>query len=364
MAPIVPPKLRDRDAIVTKEGLIFRVFGYSHPIGAYLCDAEYASADIFSSKDPRAPRDGCGSPLFYKFYDDEGIKFVFKKYPQYTVEHEMLGVKLVGIQQSDIAEYRQPPKRLQQMVKQEPTDKLYSAMLRVLEVSKTQTGLATDDFGVFGSMLHNFHHPAYSDIDLLIYGKKENEKMRQALSDLYTTQGSGFTNEFDTDASIAGKSWRFHNITPQEFLWHQKRKFIYGLYDDRKSSGRIIKAEFEPIKAWSEIVNEYDPQTRIERKDWVRLKARVTADDDGPFIPSVYGIQPIEVLSGSKTALEAVRIISYMEEFRQQVQKDETILVEGSLEEVHTPKGNHHQIVLTYCPRYYEQFLKVADLNL
>jgi len=63
-------QLRDRDGIVTREGLIFRVFGYSHPPNAYICDAEYASANIFSSKVPRAPRDGSISPLFYKFYDD------------------------------------------------------------------------------------------------------------------------------------------------------------------------------------------------------------------------------------------------------------------------------------------------------
>ena len=37
-------KLRDRDAIQTAEGLIFRVFGYSHPKDAYICDAEYASS--------------------------------------------------------------------------------------------------------------------------------------------------------------------------------------------------------------------------------------------------------------------------------------------------------------------------------
>ena len=96
MASVTPPQLRDRDGIVTREGLIFRVFGYSHPPDAYICDAEYASAEIFTSKDPRAPRDGSGSSMFYKFYDDEGLKFVFKNYPQHTFLHEMLGVKLVG----------------------------------------------------------------------------------------------------------------------------------------------------------------------------------------------------------------------------------------------------------------------------
>lgn len=357
-------KLRDRDGIVTKEGLIFRVFGYSHPENAYICDAEYAAAEIFKSSDPRAPRDGAGkSKLFYKFYDDEGWKFIHKNYPRYTITHEMLAVNVLGVNQAYISEVRQPPARLRELVAVEPADNLHVATVRVLNVLMKRTGLAVDNFGVFGSMLYGFHHPDYSDIDLLVYGVKQNEKMREVLKALYAEQGSGFSNEFDTDAAIAGKKWRFKNFTPKEFLWHQKRKFIYGLYDDHAQSGRVIKAEFEPVKGWSEIKSEYDPQTRIARKDWVRIKARVTEDVDAPFIPSIYGIKPLEVLSGSRIALEAVRVISYMEEFRQQVQKDETIIVEGSLEEVVSPKGSFHQIALTYCPRYYEQTLKVANLN-
>ena len=95
----------------------------------------------------------------------------------------------------------------------------------------------------------------------------------------------------------------------------------------------------------------------------MKLNARITIDADAPFIPSVYGIEPLEVLSGAKEALEAVRIISYMEEFRLQAQKDEKVVVEGNLEEVVSPTGSFHQVTLTYCPRYYEQVLKVAALN-
>ena len=48
-----------------------------------------------------------------------------------------------------------------------------------------------------------------------------------------------------------------------------------------------------------------------------------------------------------------------MEEFRQQAQKDETVIVEGNLEEVTSQSGSFWQVTLTYCPRYYEQVLKV-----
>ena len=41
-------KLRDRDAILTRDDLIFRVYGYIHPSGAYICDPEYASPKSLS----------------------------------------------------------------------------------------------------------------------------------------------------------------------------------------------------------------------------------------------------------------------------------------------------------------------------
>ncbi len=350
--------LRDRDAIQTEEGLIFRVFGYSHPKDAYVCDAEYASSKIFLSKDPRAPRTG-RSEVFYKFYNDEGMKLITKKYPQYLINHEMLGIKIVGVPQTSIMEARKPPERLQELLKAGPTDPLLRAMERVLDISLEHTGLKTSDFGVFGSMLHGFHHPKFSDIDFTIYGKAENAKMRQTMAQLYSDGSSGLRNEFESEDVMKGKDWRFKNFDVEDFVWHQRRKMIYGLYDDTAKSGRVIKAEFEPVKALSEIKSEYDPQAKIKQKGWVKLKARVTSDDEAPFIPSIYGIEPLEVLSGSKEALEATRIFSYMEEFRQQVQKDETVVVEGNLEEVESPFGSFWQVTLTYCPRYYEQVLKV-----
>jgi predicted nucleotidyltransferase len=358
---LAPIRLRDRDAIITSEGLIFRVFGYSHPKNAFICDAEYASANIFTSKDSRALRNGVNQ-VFYKFYNDEGWKLVFSNFPKYTVFHEMLGQKVVGVNHNDIAELRKPEKRLRVLFEANPKDELHDAMQRALNIVLQGSNLSVANFGVFGSMLHGFYHPKFSDIDLIVYGRKENAKVRETLQVLYADDLSGFRNEFETDEAVKGKQWRFKNYSVKDFLWHQKRKQIYGLFNDAKS-GRTIKTEFEPVKEWREIASEYDFKTRILRKGWVKINARVIADNDAPFIPSVYSIKPLTVSSGTRDALEAVRVISYMEEFRLQAQKDETICVEGNLEEVITPNSSYHQIALTYCPRYYEQVLKVAASN-
>lgn len=349
--------LRDRDAIVTKEGLIFRVFGYSHPSNAYICDAEYSSSQIFKSNNPKAPRSR-GQQVFYKFYEDEGFRFVRAFYPQYLIFHEMLGKDVVGVNRSDIVAVKKPGERLKELMSKTPQDELVAALHNALDYVMKHSNLSADDFGVFGSLLHDFYHPEFSDLDFVVYSREKFSKLHQVLRDLYDDECSLFTNEFETDEAVKRKSWRFHNYSPEEYVWHQRRKLIYSLFRNEK---RIIKAEFEPVKEWKEIRGEYDSKTKVLPKGWVKIFARVTEDYDAPFIPSVYGIAPSNVLHGAKETSEATRIISYMEEFRMQACRDEKVYVEGNLEEVITPEGSFYQISLTYCPRYYEQTLKVVS---
>jgi predicted nucleotidyltransferase len=115
------------------------------------------------------------------------------------------------------------------------------------------------------------------------------------------------------------------------------------------------------VRNWSEISNEYNPEARIMQKGWVKMIARITEDDDAPFIPSTYQIEPLEIFEGARKAKEASRIISYMEEFRMQTIEDEKVYVEGNLEELRTERRNSYQVTLTSCPRYYEQVLKVTS---
>ncbi len=164
-------------------------------------------------------------------------------------------------------------------------------------------------------------------------------------------------NEFESEKALEGKRWKFVNYSPKEYLWHQRRKMIYALFK-RKDEGRVVKAEFEPVKDWKEIRNEYDPNVRIVNRGWIQAVARITEDQDAPFIPSIYQIELLEILEGPKVE-NIQRILSYVEEFRMQAKRDEYVCVEGNLEEVVTKTKTFHQITLTYGPRYYEQTLKV-----
>lgn len=351
-------RLRDRDAIVTKEGLIFRVLGYSHPSNAYVCDVEYAPARLFRSENPRALRTKNGH-VSYKFFEDEGWKFLQGRFPRYLFHHVMLGKNIIGVSHEDTMETRKPGEKLEELIDRKPEDGLVAALQNAVILLAEQSDLATKDFGVFGSVLHGFHHPRFSDLDFTVYGRRNVAQLRKTLQRLHSDRSSLFENEFESDESIKGKPWHFKNLTPKEFVWHQRRKLIYSLFKD-ENTGRIIKTELEPVKDWNEISNEYDPRTRILQKGWVKMSARIIGDADAPFMPSIYDVEPLKTQKGIKCADEATRIVSHMEEFRMQAFEDEIVNVEGNLEEVNAPDGNAVQISLTYCPRYYEQVLKVS----
>ena len=348
-------KLRDRDAILTGDGLIFRVYGYIHPSGAYVCDPEYASPKIFESSNPRARR-GEPEPVYYKFFADEGMKLILNKFPQYTVFYEPLQKCLVGVNEGDISEVRKPDVGLQRVLAKEPDDALLKALHDLFARVSSQSGLSAKDFGVFGSLLHGFYHPNFSDLDFIVYGKENMDRLCEALETLYREDPS-LWNEFDSMKAVESKDWKFLNYSLEEHLWHQRRKMIYA-YFDSPDAGRVVKAEFEPVKTWTENVNTYNPFARISHVGWIKAVVEITNDKDAPFIPSIYQIEVKDVLEGPEVE-NVTRIFSYMEEYRMRAKQGETVLVEGNLERVVDGTNLYHQITLSYGPRYYEQTLKV-----
>ncbi|MBS7638189.1 nucleotidyltransferase domain-containing protein, partial [Candidatus Bathyarchaeota archaeon] len=221
------------------------------------------------------------------------------------------------------------------------------------------SGSSIGDFGVFGSLLHGLYHPKLSDLDMIVYGGETLKRIRELLQELYMDGESKLSNEFEDIKPVEGKRWLFKNISPKEFVWHQRRKMIYGIFHDRKIK-RKIKVEFEPVKKYNEIKNEYSELKRITREGWIKALLMVEGDSEAPYMPSVYHVEALEVMEGPKVD-DITRLVSYIEEFRMQAWRGEVIYAEGNLERVETSRRSYRQITLTYGPRYYEQVIKLAD---
>mgnify|MGYP000029320440 CR=1 FL=1 len=352
-------RLRDRDDIITPDGLVMRVLGYDHPEGAWFCEPLYAQCSIFSSSDPRAPRIARDGGLWLKFYGDEGWRFVMERFPAYRLMHEPLGTFLVGIREEQIRSVKRTDEGLRSLLSEGEGDVLVRATLELVDELRSAAGLKIKDLGLFGSLLHRFHHPLLSDIDLVIYGTRALRRAREALKELYRA-GERFKNEFGPNWPYRKSSWPWKNLAPEEFSWHQARKLIYGFFLSREAH-RWVKFELEPVRTWEEIENRYDPEERIRRLGWAVVGATISDASGAPFMPAIYGIEDIRFLKAPlQGAPEPELLLCYVDEFRLQAEEGEAVLAAGWLELVEGPRGERCQLVLTYGPRYHEQVLAVC----
>lgn len=346
-------RFRDRDAPVTPTGLVFRTLGYDHPANSCFCDLEYASEKVYRTDNPKALRDGLPTK-YYKFYLDGGLKFALSREPPYRILHRPLSRMMVGVSVEQLSHVVRPGERLKELMATDG-DPLIEATREVLELVTDRSNLGPSDFGVFGSLAHGFHNPRYSDIDLIIFGIDELKELRMTLERLYD-EGS-LRNEFeDWTPEDPPNHWNFTNYSKEEYGQSQKRKLIFAKHDS-DGLGREVNVEFEPVRRWDEIENEYKTTERIEELRRVQAIGEILSDDEGGFMPSIYPVE-LRELDANTDPDQIRRVVSYVKEFRLQLEAGEKVLIRGNLERVETKDEGFHQITLSYGPKYFDQVLK------
>lgn len=339
--------LRDRDAIITYEGLIFRVLGYTHPKDAYVCDLEYAPKSRFQSPLKKAIRSN-GENIYYKFYGEQVFQYVKNNAPHYLILYKPTGTKTIGVKLNQIKAVRYPQEGLKKLLQRR--DKIAKTAKTLLEVIISESNLDLEDFGVFGSLLHQIYNPKYADLDFIIYGRKNLSRLLSALKRLYDDPKSDVKNEFEGWNKInPNKPSRFTELSMREYCWHMYRKKIYGVYNSR-ILGREIKFEFEPVLNYDEIVNDYD-RLRIRRLGWVTIRGLTLNSPNRLYMPSIFRVKVFD-----KPKIR--QIISYVEDFRGQLEEGDRFVARGYLEEVELNGVCFHQLALSYHPKYCEQLLK------
>jgi predicted nucleotidyltransferase len=346
-------RFRDRDAPIASEGLVFRTYGYDHPPRGCFCDLEYASDTVYATNDPRALREGPNN-RYFKFYFDGGLRFTKDHFPQYQIKHKALNRCLVGAPVDLVDKIVRPDERLRFILGKE-VDPLTESLRQVIELVTDNSNLRIRDFGVFGSISHGFHNPMYSDIDLIVYGKKELGELRKTLFELY--EGKLIKNEYEEwTPDMPPRNWGYNRYSKEEYGWHQKRKLIYSIFLS-DALNRAVKVEFEPVRKWSEIENEYHKTIQIKKLGRVEARVEVTEEEAG-FMPSIYHVD-LKEIDRNIHPKDLTRVVSYMEEFRLQLRNGEDGLVVGELEMVETQDELFYQIALSRSIGYFSQVLKL-----
>jgi predicted nucleotidyltransferase len=331
-------KEKDRDYIRTVENLFFCVVGYTHPPDRILAYLKYMPS--IEGKWGHGQR----FMRMLKRYDAqsvaEGFKLLEEKYPHYLYHDQINGITFSAVPLKFIAERYHPEEKVKAFTTRKDLDSLEKKTFSLIKILSKKSEVPMEKFGVTGSILINIHNPAFSDIDLTIYGRENALAIKEAILELekekvlHSFQGK-------EAAEWIKKKEGFFQLNPQQAKLLLERKWNIGFYKGTRFS-------IHPIREESEIKEMYGNE-KFRSRGFSLIEAIVGNADESLYLPCKYELKNVQILEGEK--VENVReVISYEGLFCHFAEKGERIRVSGKLEEVIPKKGQQYHRILIGSP--------------
>jgi predicted nucleotidyltransferase len=311
-----PPK--DRDFVETRDGLFFCVVGYVHPPGRYAAYLKYtpASAGKWARGDVAYRRE---LPYYHVRHVRRTLEWLETERPRYLWTDPATGLRFSHVPVDAVARYYAPERRLAEVVAG-PADALEREARDLATLLAGAAGLPLDAFGVSGSILLGLHNPAFSDIDLLVYGADRTRRLRAVIDDL---AGEGLVRLPDDRRARwrADTAARF-GLDAASVADLDARRWHYRLFRGRYVSLHPTRADDEIREAYGD--RSYAPLGRAV------VEARVTNADEAMFLPAVYRVADVRWHEGEPGSLEEV--VAFEGLYSSAAEAGERILATGHLE--------------------------------
>ena len=291
-------KPKDRDFLETREGMLFCVTGYLHPPDKYTAYLKYSPAPMGKWK---------GGGIAYRreleYYRvdkvADTIAYLEQNYPHYVHYCPVRGIKFSMVPHKYVERYYIPEERLRELL-ESPRDRLEEEVCAFVDEIAAHTGLRREDFGITGSILLGIHNPAFSDIDLLVYGLEEARKIRAMLKE-------GKSARIRPVAGKALEEWcagvvEHFPLSLAEARYLAGRRWNYGFFEGRYFS-------IHPTRRDEEIKENYGDRVYRER-GMARIRAVVADASQTLFTPAVYRVEGVEVIEGAQHAAPLPRPLS------------------------------------------------------
>lgn len=331
-------KEKDRDYIRTVENLLFCVVGYTHPpdrIQAYL-------------KYMPSPEGKWGHTQRFKRmlkqYDAqsvaEGFKLLEEKYPHYLYQDPINGITFSAVPFEFIAERYHPEEKVKEFTTRRNLDSLEKKTFLLIKIISKESGVPMEKYGVTGSILINIHNPAFSDIDLTIYGTENALATKEAILELKKEKVLNRFQGKEAAEWIKKKKGVFQ-LNPQQAKLLLERKWNIGFYKGTRFS-------IHPIREESEIKEVYGAK-KFRSKGFTQIEAIVENADESLYLPCRYQLKNVQILEGEKVE-NINEVTSYEGLFCHFAEKGERIRVSGKLEEVIPKRGRQYHRILIGSP--------------
>ncbi|MGR9114566.1 MAG: hypothetical protein ACU85E_02275 [Gammaproteobacteria bacterium] len=202
-----------KDFIETSEGLVFAVVEHGLESGRVQCFLRYVLTETGWQKQST----------------HQANELLGQKHPDYLYYSPVKDVHLHAVPAERISRHHQPRRRLYEIVQTLGPDPVEQDLLKLYRLYQEQ-GIDPQTMGVTGSLLLGAHNPT-SDIDLIIYDRKQFHQARMLTRDLI---------EHDLLQGLSPSDWvesydrRSCHLSYSDYVWHERRKYNKALVNGRK----------------------------------------------------------------------------------------------------------------------------------
>jgi hypothetical protein len=311
---------KDRDFVETVEGWFFCLVGYLHPPDRYTAYLKYTPAE--------AGRWARGNvfyrrelPYYHVRNAMSAVELLERTQPRYVWFDPIQGLRFSFVPRDAIARYYIPERRLAEL-RRAPADALEADAVAATAILAERAGLSDECFGIGGSILLSLHNPAFSDIDVLVYGRDNALRVKHMLS------GSLPAPLADLEPERRAR-WRTEiadrfSLTPAAIAALEARRWNYFLYRDRYVS-------VHPTRRDGEIREVYGAR-RYRPIGAATVEGIVADASESGFLPAVYALVNASFADGR--ALPAMEVVSYEGLFCDAADAGDRVRATGLLEEI------------------------------
>ncbi len=280
-----------KDFIQTKQGLVFAVVSYQPHDGKVGCFLRYVSI----------------GDAWKKIDTEQANQLLRQSYPEYLYQSTQFDAMFHAVAVKNIVEHHRPEARLQYVLQHEPRDNIEHRLQQLIPIL-VRHGANCDFLGLTGSMLIN-QQRSTSDIDLVVFGREDFQKTRQALK---SAVHSGELHDLDLTLMKDNFQRRAGELSFDEFSWHEYRKYNKASIDGTKFDIGMVCLSSE--------IQQDDEQYQ---KQGMRTITTKVVDDLRAFdFPAVYLVD--DTLTSE--------VLSFTHTYVGQAKKGELIEVSGAVE--------------------------------
>lgn len=326
-------RLREGAFVETVDGLIFEVKGLVHPADRIIAFLRYIP-------DPKGDRTRDGKK-FTKIYGlTEKYKFIRSNYPEYLFYDWVRQREMQGVPYGMIKKIYCPQEKLRTLMKQKWKDKTETTAVKFATAIAKNAVVSLEDIGISGSILVDLRIKN-SDIDLVVYGKKNGLRIYKWLEKTRTEGGWILPYDEKSVKKVCMLRWGKSGLPVDKLI--EIEKVLQGLVDNKDYFIRLVRG-------WGDINRVYS-DLRYVPLGKATIVAKIVDDRDSIFTPCKYVIEKCEILSG-KIYGEIREICSFRGKFTEQARAGDWVAAKGKIEKVITKEDGHFRLLLESVEDY------------